>query len=162
MKKLLLLQILILVAGTIFAWYTVYHDFARFYAIEGTYFKVSDCIVPNPVTTPCFYGAFAFLAALIWSIYIIRMISDRQIVQQKRLVWLLFASVLFAWSNFGYVYYKFLANQGRPTIGCSGQLMTNPFTTPCFIGSVIFLVALIVSLLIKRLLNKTTLTPSAS
>lgn len=152
MKKLLQFQALVLLGGTIFAWYTVYQDFSKFYAIEGSLLKVTDCVVSNPVTTPCFYGAFAFLFALIWSIYILRLTEDKlKAIHHKKLTWLLVASTIFAWSNFGYVLYKFLANSGQPTIGCSGQLMTNPFTTPCFIGSVIFLIALLVNLWLRRI-----------
>ncbi|MFA4937165.1 MAG: hypothetical protein WC575_02675 [Patescibacteria group bacterium] len=154
MKKLFQLQSVVLLIGTIFAWYTVYVDFARFYAVEGTLFKVQDCIIPNPVTTPCFYGAFAFLIGFIWSLYIIKFLDDKKKIQQKRLVWLLIASTLFAWGNFSYTLYKFWLSHGEPTIGCSGQLVTNPFITPCFIGAAIFLVALIVGWWIKRILGK--------
>ena len=141
----------VLFVGTVFAWYTVIQDFIRFYNFEGTVFKVTDCIIPNPVTTPCFYGSWAFLIALIWAITIIR--QKDPIVQKKnqvRLTWFLVAGTLFAWGNFLKGLIKFYANQGRPTVGCSGQLVSNPFTTPCFIGAVIFLCALVVALIISR------------
>ncbi len=154
MKKLFQLQSIVLLIGTIFAWYTVYTDFVRFYAVEGTIFKVQDSIIPNPVATPCFYGAFAFLIAFIWSLYIIKFIDEKKKLHQTRLVWLLIASTLFAWGNFSYTLYKFWLSKGEPTIGCSGVLTTSPWTTPCFIGAAIFLIALIVGLIIKRNLNK--------
>lgn len=150
MKKLLKLQSLILLIGTLFAWYTVYQDYARFYLVEGTIFKINDCIYPNPVTTPCFYGAWAFLLAFIWSLYIIKFIDVKQMWHQFRLTWLLVVSVLFAWGNFSHTLYRFWLSKGAPTIGCSGVLSTNPWTTPCFIGAVIFLLALAVALVIKR------------
>lgn len=150
MKGLLKIQSIVLLGGTLFAWYTVYTDFSRFYDIEGTLFRVQDCIIPNPVTTPCFYGAFAFLIAFIWSLYIIKFTDDKKRWHQTRLMWLLIASVLFAWGNFSYTLYKFWLSKGAPTIGCSGVLSTSPWVTPCFTGAVIFLVSLIVGLIIKR------------
>ena len=149
MKNLFRAQALVLLTGTIFAWYTVYQDFSRFYLNEGTVFKINDCIVPNPVTTPCFYGAFAFLAAFIWSLYIIKFVDDKQKLHQQKLFWLLIASVLFAWGNFSRTLYSFWLSKGAPTIGCSGVLSTSPWSTPCFIGSVIFLLAMIMALVIK-------------
>ncbi len=150
MKKLLPIQSLVLLGGTLFAWYTVYIDFSRFYLNEGTLFKINDCIVPNPVTTPCFYGAFAFLIAFIWSLYILKFVGDKLKWHQRRLVWLLIASVLFAWGNFSRTLYSFWLSQGQPTIGCSGVLSTNPWTTPCFIGAAVFLMALIIAWIIKK------------
>lgn len=155
MKKWFSIQSLVLLGGTVFAWYTIYIDYRRFYDIEGTIFKVADCRFPNPVTTPCFYGAWAFLIALVWSLFIMR---KKDIVvqkkQQTRLVWFLVAGMLFAWSNFGYGLAKFMANQGKPVIGCSGQLVGDPFGTPCFYGAVLFLLALICGAFILWYLRK--------
>ena len=155
LKKLFYTQTLVLFGGSIFAWYTVYTDFVRFYGIEGTVFKIKDCALPNPVTTPCFWGAFAFIIALSWSIYILRLSdANLQAKQQSRLNWLLIASTLFAWGNFFYTAIPFWLRGNTPGVGCSGLLMTNPFTTPCFGGSVFFLIALIISLiLIKKKYN---------
>ncbi|MFH1890978.1 MAG: hypothetical protein ABIJ91_05470 [Candidatus Kuenenbacteria bacterium] len=150
MKKLLQLQSIILLGGTLFAWYTVYQDFVRFYAVEGGLFKVQDCLIPNPVTTPCFYGAFAFLIAFVWSLKIIKFADEKKKLNQRRLVWLLIASTLFAWGNFTYTLYKFWLSRGEPTIGCSGILSGSPWVTPCFIGALIFLAALVAGLVIKK------------
>ncbi len=144
-KKLLAL---ILLAGTIFSWYTVYNDFARFYGVYQTVFRVNNCIIPNPVVTPCFYGAFAFLGAFIWSILILKKSEEKHPTQYRNLIYLLIGSNIFAWSNFLLQLLKFLRAGSKPVIGCSGQLMTNPFTTPCFIGSAFFVGALIVCSLI--------------
>lgn len=144
MKKWFFIQSLVLLCGTVFAWYTIYIDYRRFYDIEGTIFKIADCRFPNPVTTPCFYGAWAFLIAFIWSVAILRKKDSLlQKWHQKFLVWFLVAGTLFAWGNFGWGLYKFIANQGKPVIGCSGQLVGDPFGTPCFYGAVLFLLALI-------------------
>lgn len=158
--RLFYAQTAALLGGTAFAWYTVYTDFARFYGLEGTIFKIEDCIFPNPVTTPCFWGAWAFLIALIWSFRILRA-KSAVLRSQKHLVWFLIAGTLFAFSNFGYGLVKFFANAGKPTIGCSGQLVTNPLATPCFIGALFFLVALIVALCVLRSQMKRFATPES-
>lgn len=150
MKRWYWLQTVVLGGGTLFAWWTVAQDFSRFYRYEGTIFKLRDCIVPNPVTTPCFWGAIAFLVALIWSVRLLRA-SDTiaRVRSERRLRWLLVAGVLFAWGNVAYVVYNFYTPQGTKT-GCSGLATSNPFTTPCFIGAVIYLLALLVSLWVLR------------
>lgn len=151
-KNLHIAQILLLLAGNIVAWYAVYSDFARFYGIYGTVFRVRDCVVPNPVITPCFYGAWAFLAGLVLAILVWRSSSSqRQAQYQKILFWLLLAGTIFAWSNFGYELVKFyLINAAQPSIGCSGRLVKNPFLTPCFYGSALFLLSFITTLFIKN------------
>lgn len=139
---------LLLLTGTIFAWTTVYFDFQKFYGFEGTIFKVTDCVIPNPVTTPCFYGAFAFLGGFIWSLYLTKMSEEQKRKNERYMAWFLSLSTVFAWSNFLPDLISFYSNSGLPVRGCSGQLITSPFTTPCFVGSVIFLTSLIVGLLI--------------
>ena len=150
------LQISALTIGTLFAWYTVATDYIFFYQIEGTVFRVRDCVVPNPVTTPCFWGAWAFVIALGAALYIRRQSQTLQKKYQTWLAWFLVGGVLFAWSNFGYGFLKFIQNQGEPTIGCSGRIMTNPFTTPCFHGALFFLVACMVGILLAFHLHRLT------
>jgi len=70
LKSLFLIQLLTAGFGSIFAYTSVYFDFQRFYLVEGTYTKIKDCVIPNPVTTPCFWGAFGFLATTIWAFFI--------------------------------------------------------------------------------------------
>ncbi|MFH1170946.1 MAG: hypothetical protein V1778_00170 [bacterium] len=147
-KRLYWLQSILLLGGTVFAWVTVWKDFSRFASFEGTIFKLSECVVPNPVLTPCFYGAFAFLIAFIWSLSILRRKeAGHRLPSQKKLRWLLVASVLFAWGNFGYVVYRFYAPHGDHK-GCSGVYTSSPFVTPCFTGSVIFLATLVLALIL--------------
>lgn len=143
MKPLKYLLPLILLAGTTFAWYTVFTDFIKFYAAEGTILKVADCVIPNPVTTPCFYGAFAFLGAFIWSLIILGFGEIKQKKHYLFLRWFLVASNIFAWTNFCIILSRFIRAHGAPAIGCSGQITANPLNTPCFIGSMIFALALI-------------------
>ncbi len=145
-RNLLKLQTAILFGGSIFAWHAVYGDFQRYYDVESTIWKFKDCAAANPLTTPCFWGAVAFVIAFIWSLYIVN-----NKIQHKYLLFLLGGGTIFAWSNFTFGLVKFLAHQGDgPVIGCSGQVVLNPFDTPCFIGAVIYLIAFVVSLIAFR------------
>lgn len=150
----------VLACGTIFAFYTIYKDFSIFYGFEGTLFKVTDCVVPNPVTTPCFYGAFGFLIAFIWSIKLMKFEPAKQFKHRKWMVWFLIAGNIFAWSNYLYSIRGFFKEHDGPIIGCSGQIVTNPFGTACFIGASIFLVSLILGITVycahKKLQESTT------
>lgn len=150
MKKLYRLQSVFLLIGTVFAWYTVYSDFSRFYGLYHSFTRVQNCAIPNPITTPCFYGAFAFLGAFIWSLYILKMSGKRKITHQKRLVFLLTGSTIFAWSNLALEIYNFYMQKTGPKVSCSGVTTDNIFTTACFIGSMIFLASFIISLLLIR------------
>lgn len=152
LKKLLWLQSIILLAGTAFAYYTVYSDFQLFNFYEGTIFKLKDCVVPNPVLTPCFYGAFAFLVAFIWSLFILK--SKEIFKQERRLLLLLIASTIFAWGNFFSVVIRYYTTWLGPKVSCSGTELINPLQTSCFIGSMIFLIALIVAIIILRFSKK--------
>ena len=145
-----------LLGGTIFAWYTVFNDFLLFYNTEGTLLKVTDCIIPNPVITPCFYGAFAFLGAFIWSLFILGFTGERLKKNQKHLFWFMIGGTIFAWSNFIPQLVKFVQADMQPILGCTGQVTTNPFVTPCFIGSAIFLCALIISFIVYKLGKKSS------
>ncbi len=155
-KNLFKLQTAVLLIGTLFAWYTVYSDFARFYNLYGTVTRISGCTIPNPVTTPCFYGAFAFLLGFIWSVIILRKIFKGEEVtkRQRNLRYLLIAGTIFAWSNFALEIYKYYSSQTAVKVSCSGVATDNVFLTPCFYGSVIFLMALIVSMVINNLSKK--------
>lgn len=135
--------------GVLFSWYTTINDFIRFYNTEGTIFKIKDCFFPNPVTTACFYGAIAFLVAFTWSVYILKKADlAKKEFHQTRLSWLLAAGTIFAWANFSNVLYKFYG--AGSNIGCSGVPISSPFLTPCFYGSIIFLISLIVALIIVK------------
>jgi len=43
MKKLFASQTILLLGGTVFAWYNVILNFMRFYHVEGTIFKIQNC-----------------------------------------------------------------------------------------------------------------------
>jgi hypothetical protein len=150
MKKMYLAQSLVLLVGTVFAWFTVFTDFSRFYNLYGTITKINGCIIPNPIMTPCFYGAFAFLGGFIWSLHILKAAKEKKIINQKRLSVFLIAGTIFAWSNFSFEIYNFYFKKAATKVSCSGVATDNVFTTACFIGSMLFLLSLIISLLINK------------
>jgi hypothetical protein len=147
MKKYYFTQAFVLLVGTIVAFLSVYDDFLRFYGAEGTIFKIENCIYPNPVLTPCFYGAFAFLAAFIWTLFILKKEENGGTRQEKYLSWFLVGGTLFAWGNFTKLYLDYMAGS---QIGCSGAPMTIPIQTPCFYGATLFFLSLIISWVILR------------
>lgn len=143
-----LVQVGALLVGTVFAWTTAVVDFLRFYQAEGTLFKINDCLYPNPVTTPCFYGAIAFALAFAWAIMILKKEGEARRKSEKHLSWLLIAGTIFAWTSFGRLAYNFYTALPGQGVGCSGVPTANPFTTPCFFGAALSLIALIISLVI--------------
>lgn len=130
---------IILLGGSIFAWTTVYHDFVRFFNLYGDLFRIYDCEIPNPVTTPCFYGAIAFVISLILVL----------LKKFQTLFYLLIFGTLFAVGNFSYEVHKFYSTSGVKT-SCSGVVTDNVFTTPCFFGAVIYTLALVTILFARK------------
>lgn len=148
-------QTALLAAGTFYTWYTVINDFRRFYNYEGTVFKLQDCIVPNPVVTPCFYGAIGFGVALLWSIAILRKRDEvRRRVLQMWLALFLLSGTIFGGVNTGLVLWRFYTPHEGVAIGCSGIPTTNPFTTPCFIGTSDYLLSLIAAAFAWRMTRR--------
>jgi hypothetical protein len=153
MRKLLSkVQVALLVIGVMFSWLTLLFDYRRFFAAGGHVLEVSGCIVANPLMTPCFYGALAFLAALLWALSVHRATPEAMIQRQRGLNWLLAAGTVFAWGNFAYEVYRF--TQPKPStsaFSCQKEaVLVHPLMTPCFYGAVIYLAALAVSMLILR------------
>lgn len=149
MKKIYIAQSIWLLMGTIFAWFTVYSDFTRFYNLYGNITRITNCVIPNPVTTACFYGSFAFLGAFIWSLFINKASKSKKITNQKKFHILLIGSTIFAFSNLALEIYNFYFSKASTQISCSGVPSENIFVTPCFIGSMFFLGSLIISWIIK-------------
>lgn len=163
-KKLYIIQVLVLLGGVLFSWYTVYADFTRFYNTEGTLFKIKDCVYPNPIITPCFYGAIVFLVAFVWAIYVLRdkLFSSRA-VKQQRLWLILLAGTAFGWVNFGFSLFKYYTSAVDVKVTCSGIPTDNPFLTPCFYGSMIYLIVFLIAwFIIKKDKDNSTIKPASS
>lgn len=152
MKKILLyIQSAILLGGVVFAWYTVFGDFQRFFDAGYSINQFRDCSVPNPLATPCFYGAIMFIITLVLSLFILTEAdATKGAKSQRKLMWLLLAGTLFAWGNFAYQLYIFYQPRVGDYLGCSGVTDAHPIYTPCFIGAVIYLGAFIASLVIVK------------
>lgn len=153
--RLLKWQIGLLSLGTAFSWSVLLFQYARFLGAGCGVLQLSACAARNPVLTPCFYGAWAFLAALVWALFVTRCEPGARHTLQRRLNGLLVFGTLFAWGNFGYELYRYVTTRTAPAFSCPapGGEAVNPFTAPCFSGALIFLCALLVSL---ALLQRTT------
>jgi len=137
-----------ILGGAVFAWTTLFGQFERFLGVYHTLFRFADCIMPNPLITPCFYGAVAFLVALGWSAYLIVRPSMRGDVWLSRL--LLFG-VFFALAVLGYEaaeYYKWI-DFGGVSVSCAPGV--HPLATPCFTGLLFFGAAYALSFAILRM-----------
>ena len=95
-RTLLKVQVAVLAIGTGFSWTTLVFDYRRFFASGGHVLSISGCAVTNPILTPCFYGALAFLAAFAWALAILRTAPDKVLKWQRRLQLLLAAGTAFA------------------------------------------------------------------
>jgi len=71
MKKFILIQFFVLLAGTIFAWFNFAQEFINWTANKSC---ASGCSagLANPFLTPCFYGAIFFTIAFILSILLVK------------------------------------------------------------------------------------------
>lgn len=154
-RRILWILALLTLAGAAFAGGSVARDFIAFYGYEGTLFKVADCVTPNPVTRPCFYGSLAFVVAFAWTLSLLRAPD-----LGRRLRWLtlfLVGCVLFALGNLSLELYHFYAAPVGSAIGCSGKVIQNPYATPCFVGSTLFVSSLAASLLALHFSRRTKL-----
>ncbi len=135
-KKFLYLQAALIGGGVVFSWTALAGQFSEFYNIYGTIFRFRDCAVPNPLATPCFYGALAFAVAFIWSVLLVR---KPNLTSARWLRNFLLFGVVFALSVLAYEaveYYRLFASD-VPSISCSPG--TPPYATPCFYGALIFI-----------------------
>lgn len=62
-KKLILIQFIILLLGTIFAWINLGLETYSYLNQKPCQFSCTAGQVVNPIFTPCFYGALFFLTA---------------------------------------------------------------------------------------------------
>jgi hypothetical protein len=150
-KKLLGVQSLVLLCGTVYAWSKLIPQFTHFYALYGTFLRFSNCTIPNPFATACLYGSTAFLVALFWSI---RMYQAPQYTGERRLRNFLAFCVAFAASVVLYEaaeYYKLFTS----TVSFSCTPGASPLQTPCFYGMLFFIIAFITSIVATRRLKST-------
>jgi len=152
LQKLLWVQSLILIGGTVFAWTKLLTQFDTFYSTYGTLFRFRDCVIPNPLATACFYGSLAFVVALVWSVVVLKIPTE---IRARRLRNFLLFCVLFAGSVVSYEvadFYKLLPNGGIP-ISCTPG--ANPLVTPCFYGMLFFIASFVTAIFATRRLRTT-------
>lgn len=144
-RLLLRALMLFLLAGTAWAWANTMQSFVKFYGYEGTILKFTDCVIPNPLTEACFYGAVGFLIALIWALALYARARHANVITSVHNLWLfLSAGTIFAFYNVTREFVAFYTSP-KTAIGCSAVPITNPFLTPCFTGAVLFFLSAIIS-----------------
>jgi hypothetical protein len=144
MQKLLRIQTLVLLGGTIVAWVTVYTGSSHCYLIYSPFPTVGLYAAQTPQPA---ISAIAMLIALIFSIHILRAPAETRPDRQKYLLWFLGAATLFTlWRlieqliKFYNIFYHYL-DPGQ--YSCAGYI-TNPFLTPDFFASAFSLLALVI------------------
>jgi hypothetical protein len=147
----LIVQAVVLAIGAVFSCYTLIDDYRRFFSAGGSVFELSGCAVANPVLTPCFYGALAFLIAFVWALMQLQLAPEAMARRQRRLNGLLAAGTVFAWGNFAYELYLY-STQRSSAFSCPppGEVAAHPTMMPCYYGAWIFFVALAISRMILR------------
>ena len=131
------LRSLILGVGVISAWSALIPQFRDFLAVYGTLWHASTTAASNPLLTPCLYGSLAFLAALVWSLWLdINPNPDSGKWLSRFLVFgIVFAAVVTSYECADYFgLFKF----GVPLVCKPG---VNPLYTPCFRGLIFFIAA---------------------
>lgn len=132
-----------------FAWSKLVPQFTNFYAMYGTFFKFSGCIIPNPFATACLYGSIAFLIALFWSLSVFQyqnQASERWL-RNFLLFCVVFAGTIVLLETA--TYYKLVA----PTVSVTCSPGASPVTTPCFTGMLFFIAAFLASIFATRHLS---------
>jgi hypothetical protein len=143
--------IVFLVIGATIAWFTSIVALTRFYASEGTLLRFDNFGVKNPMITPCFWGALAYLVCLGWGGYLYsRVAQGGSAAGYRPLGIFLIACVLFGFGNVGYEWWQITHSTSGSIIGCLAQPMTSVFQSPCMYGSIMFLVSMIAAFGIAR------------
>ncbi len=131
----------VLLGGTLFSWYHTALLFKKFFVYHDSLLQVTNCIVPNPIATPCFYGAVAFFGALVWAGLITYGVFPTSFVWLRRFLvfGILFAATVLVYE--GMEFYQVIA----PTVSVSCSPGTHPLSTPCFGGLLFFSAAYVIA-----------------
>lgn len=126
---------LMLAGGTLFSWYNTALLFKAFYTYYPSVFMMGQTIAPNPLLTPCFYGAVAFAVALAWSLVLALKPHERSNMWLTRFLvfGVCFASVVLIYEALEYYHIISLSR----SVSCSPGV--HPFKTPCFGGLLFFI-----------------------
>lgn len=153
-RLFLVLQAAALLGGNIVGWTTISKEVDRFCGAQGGGFwqltAFTGTAIKNPLLTPCFWGSVVFLISLAWTISLLMEKDTARLARQLNMLWwLLAAGVLFALANNILPIYRHYTRPAGGLISCSGNLVTNPYLTSCFLGFSAFLLAFIFASLAK-------------
>ena len=139
------LMTLVLGAGSFYAWLNVFAQGTTFLRYYPSFFYVKDCVVPNPILTPCLYGASAMLVALVWSLALALREAPARAKWLVRLLLFgaVFAAAVLLLETLGY-YHVWSFGEA---VSCSPG--TPPWETPCFFGFLAFLVSALLGMRLK-------------
>jgi hypothetical protein len=135
------LRFVTLLFGILVSWTATIKAFINFYNIEGTIFKIKDCLIPNPVVTPCFWGSLAFFLAAIWAY---KLKNKESLRKENYFLYFMAGSFVFAWSNFVIELIGVTPKPGSIIAPCPATT-SSPFTGACFFGSILFTFSLILT-----------------
>jgi len=139
------LRVIVLLGGIAVSWTAVINAFVNFYNIEGTIFKIKDCVIPNPITTPCFWGALAFLGGTYWAY---KLYKSKNKSERYFLYFMIFC-ILFAWINFVIELRGVTPKPGALIAPCPAAPY-GPFLSPCFFGSILFTLSFLLTCFLYR------------
>jgi len=72
MKKIIITQFIILLAGTLFAWFNFFKELVNWLETSNCKIGCAVTVLSNPFLTPCFYGAIFFTVAFILGAIILK------------------------------------------------------------------------------------------
>lgn len=126
---------LVLAGGTLFSWYNTALLFKAFYVYYPSVLTIGYTLVPNPLLTPCFYGAVAFAGALVWALVLALKPHEASSLWLKRFIvfGVCFASAVLVYEALEYYHLISLSR----SVSCSPGV--HPFKTPCFGGLLFFI-----------------------
>jgi hypothetical protein len=126
---------LVLAGGTLFSWYNTALLFKAFYVYYPSVLTIGYTLVPNPLLTPCFYGAVAFAGALVWALVLALKPHEASSLWLKRFLvfGVCFASAVLVYEALEYYHLISLSR----SVSCSPGV--HPFKTPCFGGLLFFI-----------------------
>lgn len=145
-EKLVVGRLVVLLLGVFVSWTTTIQAFINFYNLEGTIFKIKDCVIPNPIVTPCFWGSLAFAGGLVWAY---KKYKSEKVTSEKYFFYFMIAANIFAWSNFAIELKGITPEPGALVAPCP-TTATSPFLSACFFGSVLFTLSLIATYLLYK------------
>ncbi len=144
-KIIIIYQVAILLAGMVFVWEKFLSQLVHFETVYGTIFRIQGNTIPNPFLTPCFLGSLGYLVAVFLAV---RLMQSPAVQRARYLRNFLLAAVLFGVSVISIEAAQYYHVIGGVSVSCTPG--ASPWATPCFAGTIIFIVSYIISIFIAR------------